>query len=119
MVNQLAKDGKPDSLRIVRNAQVRTKLDVSEAKLFDMIAKGLFLKPFQIVPGGRAVGWLESDVDQWILEQKRRSEGGGQMLAIIPPPKTQPSSNQTSIQGTLQVALPIQHSLPKVAGPDG
>jgi predicted DNA-binding transcriptional regulator AlpA len=41
-----------------------------------MIAKGLFPAPFQIVPGGRAVGWLESDVDQWILEQKRRSEGG-------------------------------------------
>ena len=58
MVNQLAKDWKPDSLRIVRNAQVRTKLDVSEAKLFDMIAKGLFPAPFQIVPGGRAVGWL-------------------------------------------------------------
>jgi len=76
MVTQLQKDGKSDSLRIVRNAQVRTKLDVSEAKLFDMVAKGLFPKPFPIVPGGRAVGWLESDVDQWILEQKRRSEGG-------------------------------------------
>ena len=76
MVTQLEKDGKSDSLRIVRNAQVRTKLDVSEAKLFDIIAKGLFPAPLQIVPGGRAVGWLESDVDQWILEQKRRSEGG-------------------------------------------
>ena len=76
MVTQLEKDGQPNTLRIVRNAQVRTKLDVSEAKLFDMIAKGLFPAPFQIVPGGRAVGWLESDVDQWILEQKRRSEGG-------------------------------------------
>jgi len=74
MVTQLDKDGKSDSLRIVRNAQVRTKLDVSEAKLFDMVAKGLFPKPFPIVPGGRAVGWLESDVDHWILEQKRRSE---------------------------------------------
>jgi len=74
MVTQLQKDGKSDSLRIVRNAQVRTKLDVSEAKLFDMVAKGLFPKPFPIVPGGRAVGWLESDVDHWILEQKRRSE---------------------------------------------
>jgi prophage regulatory protein len=74
MVTQLEKDGKSDSLRIVRNAQVRTKLDVSEAKLFDMVAKGLFPKPFPIVPGGRAVGWLESDVDHWILERKRRSE---------------------------------------------
>ena len=76
MVAQPEQYREPSSLRIVRNAQVRTKLDVSEAKLFDMIAKGLFPAPFQIVPGGRAVGWLESDVDQWILEQKRRSEGG-------------------------------------------
>jgi prophage regulatory protein len=78
MVTQLEKDGKSDSLRIVRNAQVRAKLDVSEAKLFDMVAKGLFPKPFPIVPGGRAVGWLETDVDSWILEQKRASEEGGQ-----------------------------------------
>ena len=30
------------------------------------------------------------------------------MLAITPPPKTQPSSNQTSIQGTPQMALTIK-----------
>jgi len=77
MINKLQQDGKSDSLRIVRNAQVRTKLDVSEAKLFDMVAKGLFPKPFPIVPGGRAVGWLERDVDAWILEQKRASQTGG------------------------------------------
>jgi prophage regulatory protein len=73
MVTQLANAEESASLRIVRNAQVRTKLDISEAKLFDMIAKGLFPAPFQIVPGGRAVGWLESDVDEWILS--RRAEG--------------------------------------------
>lgn len=74
VTHQTTKTEEPASVRIVRNAQVREKLDVSEAKLFDMIAKGVFPAPFQIVPGGRAVGWLESDVDQWILEQKRRSE---------------------------------------------
>jgi prophage regulatory protein len=74
MGTQLSATEESVSLRILRNAQVRTKLDVSEAKLFDMVAKGLFPAPFQIVPGGRAVGWLESDVDQWILAQKRRSE---------------------------------------------
>ena len=74
MVTQLTTADESASLRIVRNAQVRAKLDISEAKLFDMISKGLFPAPFQIVPGGRAVGWLESDVDQWILDQKRRSE---------------------------------------------
>ena len=75
MVTQLEKDGKSDSLRIVRNAQVRTKLDVSEAKLFDMVAKGLFPAPFRIVPGGRAVGWIEADVDEWIMARKNAIKG--------------------------------------------
>lgn len=54
-------------IRIVRHANVCKKLNVSSAKLFDMIAKGQFPRPFTIIPGGRAVGWLESDVDNWII----------------------------------------------------
>jgi predicted DNA-binding transcriptional regulator AlpA len=38
-----------------------------------MVAKKQFLQPFTIVPGGRAVGFLESDVDQWILARKASS----------------------------------------------
>jgi prophage regulatory protein len=56
-------------LRIVRHDEVRRKLDISAAKLFDMIAKEKFPRPFVIVPGGRAVGWLECDVDAWIVER--------------------------------------------------
>lgn len=62
------------SVRIIRNIHVRQKLSVSEAKLFDMMAKGQFPKPFLIVPGGRAVGWLESTVDSWILERQESQE---------------------------------------------
>lgn len=58
------------TIKLVRHAQVRQKLDVSEAKLFDMIARGQFPKPFRIIPNGRDVGWLESDVDDWILARK-------------------------------------------------
>jgi|LauGreDrversion4_2_1035121.scaffolds.fasta_scaffold212918_3 prophage regulatory protein len=61
----------PLAIRIIRHTDVRQKLSVSEAKLFDMIAKGLFPKPFLLIPGGRSVGWLESDVDKWILERKQ------------------------------------------------
>jgi prophage regulatory protein len=64
------KSAADQSVRIVRHAKVRQKLDVSEAKLFDMIARGQFPPPFQIIPGGRAVGWLESDVDSWILARR-------------------------------------------------
>lgn len=63
------------STQILRHTNVSKRLGISASKLFDMVARGVFPKGFQIVPGGRAVGWLESDVDQWILEQKRRSEG--------------------------------------------
>lgn len=60
------------STRILRHKGVKEKLGLSSAKLFDMVAKGLFPRPFPIIPGGRAVGWLESDVDAWIVEQKQQ-----------------------------------------------
>ena len=61
-------------INVVRHSQVRKKLQVSSAKLFDMIARGQFPKPFPIVPNGRAVGWLEYEVDQWILNRKNSGE---------------------------------------------
>lgn len=63
-----------DQLRVIRHNQVCQKLGISSAKLFDMVAKRQFLKPFTLIPGGRAVGFLERDVDQWILERKAASE---------------------------------------------
>jgi prophage regulatory protein len=61
------------AVAIVRHKEVCQRLQISSAKLFDMVAKGLFPKPFQIIPNGRAIGWLESDVQNWILN---RSKGG-------------------------------------------
>ena len=61
---------------MLRHKGVKEKLGLSSAKLFDMVAKGLFPKPFPIVPGGRAVGWLETDVNKWIENQKNTSSGG-------------------------------------------
>jgi prophage regulatory protein len=67
-----------DHIQIVRHAHVCQKLKLSSAKLFDLVAQGIFPKPFQIVPGGRAVGWLERDVDAWVL--KRRAESYGESV---------------------------------------
>ena len=64
----------PETVRVIRHNQVCQKLGISSAKLFDMVAKGQFLKPFTLIPGGRAVGFLECDVDKWILERKAASE---------------------------------------------
>ena len=62
-----------DRIQVVRHAHVCQKLQISSAKLFDLVAQGIFPKPFQIVPGGRAVGWLERDVDAWVLERKAQA----------------------------------------------
>lgn len=64
-------------IQVVRHAHVCQKLQISSAKLFDLVAQGVFPKPFTIVPGGRAVGWLERDVDAWVLERKAAAQGGG------------------------------------------
>jgi len=66
----LATPKKVDQIQIVRHSHVCHKLQISSAKLFDLVAQGLFPKPFQIIPGGRAVGWLERDVDEWVLDRK-------------------------------------------------
>jgi prophage regulatory protein len=60
-------------LRVIRHKQVCEKLQISSAKLFDMVARGQFPKPFTLVPGGRAVGWLEADVDSYVLARKEAS----------------------------------------------
>lgn len=59
-----------NQIRVIRHNQVCDKMQISSAKLFDMVATGIFPRPFQLVPGGRAVGWLEQDVDEWILDRK-------------------------------------------------
>lgn len=52
--------------RIVRAAEVRARLGISRGKFSDMLSRGQFPRPFTIVPGGRAVGWLEADLLAWI-----------------------------------------------------
>ncbi len=61
-------------VRVIRHANICGKLQVSSAKLFDMIARGQFPKPFTLVPNGRAVGWLEHEVDQWIFDRKSAAQ---------------------------------------------
>ncbi len=62
-------------IQVIRHALVCKKMQISSAKLFDMVARGQFPKPFPLIPGGRAVGWLESDVDAWIVSRKQACEG--------------------------------------------
>lgn len=67
---------KVDHIQVIRHSQVCKKLQISSAKLFDLVAQGIFPRPFTLIPGGRAVGWLERDVDAWILDRKSVASKG-------------------------------------------
>lgn len=64
--------------RIIRLPEVITKTGQSRSTIYDRIKQGLFPAPISI--GGRNVGWVEEDVDNWITSciQKARSAKASQ-----------------------------------------
>jgi prophage regulatory protein len=54
------------SRRIIRMAQLREKYPLSESHIYALIKQGRFPKPFPLVLGGRAVGWYEDTIDEFI-----------------------------------------------------
>ncbi|MCA6969758.1 AlpA family transcriptional regulator [Pectobacterium carotovorum] len=52
--------------RIIRKAEVLYRCGISNATLYRLIAKGHFPCQRSLSPDGRAVGWLESDIDEWV-----------------------------------------------------
>lgn len=62
------------TLKIIRYMEVSRKLGISPASLFEMIARAEFPRPFRIIPNGRSVGWLEQEVDDWIIERRKNAQ---------------------------------------------
>ena len=55
-------------MRLLRLAEVRNRVPFSRASIYRKIATGEFPRPYDM-GGGRCVAWLESEVDQWILQR--------------------------------------------------
>jgi prophage regulatory protein len=49
---------------ILRRPSVQSRTGLSRSSIYLNISKGTFPKPIHL--GARAVGWLESDIDNWI-----------------------------------------------------
>lgn len=60
--------------RILRMRDICLKTGLSQSTLHDLVSRGVFPRPFTLIPGGRAVGWLEKSVDQWILQRSDVAE---------------------------------------------
>jgi prophage regulatory protein len=49
---------------ILRRPSVQSRTGLSRSSIYLGISKGTFPKPINL--GARSVGWLESDIDNWI-----------------------------------------------------
>ena len=58
---------------ILRWPQVQARVGLCRSRIYQLIETGNF--PRQIKLSDRATGWLESEIDQWILERVRAREG--------------------------------------------
>ena len=61
--------------KILRLKEVKTRTGLGRSTIYLRIAQGSF--PKSIALGERAVGWLESDLDEWIKERIRQSRQDG------------------------------------------
>ena len=59
--------------KILRVPQVLDRLGIGRSTLYEWMARDAF--PRSIPLGERSIGWLESDVDEWIEARARRARG--------------------------------------------
>lgn len=59
------------ALAILRRPQVQARIGLSRSTLYDRIRAGTFPAPVSL--GGKAVGWIESEVDAWLTAQIEKS----------------------------------------------
>lgn len=61
---------------VLRLPTVRSRVGYSRSTIYIRVADGTFPKPIRL--GARAIGWLESDIDEWIasrVEESRNPTG--------------------------------------------
>ena len=60
----------PSTLRIIRMKELVSKVGYARSTIYALIKEGRFPKPFKLVPNGRANGWLEETINEWIDHRK-------------------------------------------------
>ena len=65
--------GRDAPARILRFHQVQARTGLSRSTIYRRLAGGSFPKPLSL--GARAVGWIESEVDEWIRQRIVASRG--------------------------------------------
>ena len=69
-------------MRIIRLKEVIDSTGLARSTIYKYIAEGTFLKPVSL--GDRCVGWVDSEVHNWILARiEERDQAGGATARAI------------------------------------
>lgn len=60
--------------KILRLPQVKARVGLGHTNIYNRIKAGTFPAPVSL--GARAVGWLSTDIDEWIDQCVAESKGG-------------------------------------------
>ena len=55
------------ALAILRRKQVEARVGLRRSSLYQRIAEGTFPAPIKL--GGRAVGWIEAEIAEWLANR--------------------------------------------------
>lgn len=61
-------------IRVLRMKDLPKKVGFAPSTIYELVARGEFPKPFKLMPGGRAAGWLEHELDNWLNAKRNRME---------------------------------------------
>jgi prophage regulatory protein len=64
---------KQEKLSILRRKQVEKRTGLSRSTIYLRIQKGTFPRPINL--GTRAVGWLENEIEAWLMECMKKRNG--------------------------------------------
>lgn len=69
-------------LVIIRLKEVERRVGLKSSAIYQKISEGTF--PTQVHLGARAVGWIESEIDAWIVAQVEKSRAVPVAAPLIP-----------------------------------
>ena len=62
------------SLRILRRREVQARTGLSRSSIYERMRDKAF--PLPISLGAKSVGWISSEIDEWIAERVKLSRAG-------------------------------------------
>ena len=61
-------------IRFLRLPEVQQRTGLSRSTIYVRLSQGRFPQPVSL--GARAVGWIESEIEEWMRERIAESRGG-------------------------------------------